>query len=724
LLVAVGNQSAVEELVALAAMLAQADQDRILVLNLAGNEQGQAAVGDRIDAAVQQLAEQGLTAREVFGSADSAARNVLDTAREANARLILLGVRPTKSRREGLGTLVENVVAAATCPVAIYRLGTAPSFSRLLAPTNAGEPSRLALEIGLQLAGTQDLPIEALYIRTNGESAWEARVRLAAALEGLEGRERVQRRIDADRDPVRGIFKHAADGDLLLAGYTRRSEVETWFYGDVSQALLSSATGPVLLVAGPQGAAPAQGRWQRLLQWIRPTLTPFEQDELAGQARSMARPSLDYVTMISIAAILASFGLLANSGAVIIGAMLVAPLMSPLIAFAIGMTVGRLSTVRWALLTVLQGFAIAFGLPWLIGVLLTSSTLITPEMAARGNPTIIDLGVALASGFVAAYATARKHIPAALAGVAIAAALVPPICSSALGLALGDTALFWGAGLLFVTNVVSIILAAWLTFFFLGMRPPVEQKSHRNRYISGSLVGAFVVLAISLYALAVDPASEQRIEAQIRETLRFDELVDMEVRRESPLAVIATIRRSSDRLNDNSEILLAEQQLEALLGRDVALNAVVQPIVSQRTVVLTILESGFAPHTLVDLRIDDQVDQPLLVVATVRGAAAAAIEERVLPTRRALTRTLREPVQLELNLQLSAAADTTAQVALLLLERLPTLDPADFSVFESGDERETLIVVIDSAALSELPVESLAQELQSALGRAVQVELR
>jgi uncharacterized hydrophobic protein (TIGR00271 family) len=725
LVLAISNQSSVEDLTALASLLAQAEQDRILLLNLGGNEEGQAALSERIDTAVAQLAAQGLQARAVLGSSAGAVRNVLDIARETNARLIILGARHSRSSQEGLGTLVENVVAAATCPVLIYRLGTPLKFTRVLVPARSGEPTRLAIKTGLHIAAAGELSIEAIYIRGSDETDWEARVRLEATLDGIEGRGRLGRIIDTHRDPVRGIFSHAGAEDLLLAGYTRRNEVERWFYGAVSQALLSGADGPVLLVAGPQGAPVADNRWQRLLQWIRPTLTPFEQDELVSQAGNMARPSLDYIVLISVAAILASFGLLANSGAVIIGAMLVAPLMAPLIAFAVGITIGRLGLVERALGTVLQGFLIAFGLPWLIGFLFTSSTLMTPEMAARGNPTIIDLGVAVASGFIAAYATARKHIPAALAGVAIAAALVPPICTSGLGLAMGNMALFWGAGILFVTNVVSIILAAWLTFFFLGMRPPVVEASRRRQYISSGLVATFIVLAVSLYALAVNPASEQRIEEQLRTTLRSDELINVEVRRNQPLEVIATIRRSSERLTDNSEILLAENRLEASLNRNVILSAVVQPLVSKRTVILDTLESGFAPATVVDMQLMEPAGEPLLVEATIRGNDPASIQNQAATTQRALARVLEEPVELVVSPQLPVAGDLLDQISAIMAAQFPADRSLDLQVYAGTSASDSLIVVIDRRALGDdVSLAAIEAALQEALGRDVQVEIR
>ena len=178
-----------------------------------------------------------------------------------------------------------------------------------------------------------------------------------------------------------------------------------------------------MIVAAPSGATPDRGTLRRAGSWLTPTLTEFEKEEIEHSSEEAASVTLDYMVLIAVAAVLATLGLLLNSNAVIIGAMLVAPLMSPLIAFATGMTIGKLLLFRRAAVTLVVGVLGALLISWLIGVL-SPTSIITSEMSSRGNPTLLDMGVALASGFIGAYATARKHIPSALAGVAIAAALM------------------------------------------------------------------------------------------------------------------------------------------------------------------------------------------------------------------------------------------------------------------------------------------------------------
>jgi uncharacterized membrane protein len=164
-------------------------------------------------------------------------------------------------------------------------------------------------------------------------------------------------------------------------------------------------------------------------------------------------------------------------------------------------------------------------------------------MLARGNPTLVDIGIAFASGLAGAYATARKDIPAALAGVAIAAALVPPLCTVGLALAMRRSDLALGAGLLFVTNIVSISLAGWAVFFWLGMRPEVTDESRRRRHISVLLVLLLALPAlVFLLRLSSQTSAAQWVTERLEEVLAPAELVDVEVSSAEPRQVTVTIQ--------------------------------------------------------------------------------------------------------------------------------------------------------------------------------------
>ncbi|WP_051358223.1 DUF389 domain-containing protein [Rubidibacter lacunae] len=179
--------------------------------------------------------------------------------------------------------------------------------------------------------------------------------------------------------------------------------------------------------------------------------------------------------MLAAAATIATLGLIADSTAVIIGAMIVAPLMNPILSMAYSITTGNWTLYRRSILTLLLGIGItillSFGLSRLMGVSVVGS-----EVLARTEPTLLDLGIAIAAGAAGGFALTRASIANSIAGVAIAVALVPPLCVVGIGLELGSSAvsplrlslgansLATGALLLFLANLAGIIFTACLVF--------------------------------------------------------------------------------------------------------------------------------------------------------------------------------------------------------------------------------------------------------------------
>ena len=161
-----------------------------------------------------------------------------------------------------------------------------------------------------------------------------------------------------------------------------------------------------------------------------------------------------------LATLIAGLGLIRNSASVVIGAMLIAPLMSPLAGVGLGLAQENILLIRKASKTVLRGFLTAYALSVLLGFLLhfglnafptspvesasgIAAILVPSEMESRGSPSFLDLIVALASGMAGAYALSRPKMVSALPGVAIAAALVPPIATSAMAFAILIGVLRW-----------------------------------------------------------------------------------------------------------------------------------------------------------------------------------------------------------------------------------------------------------------------------------------
>ena len=299
-----------------------------------------------------------------------------------------------------------------------------------------------------------------------------------------------------------------------------------------------------------------------------------------GARQKNSSSNLDYTVMIVLSAALATLGLLTNSAAVIIGAMLVAPLMSPLSSFSTGMATGILHLTRRASVTLFMGVTLALLISIVMGVLLPIDTP-TDEMLARGSPNLLDAAIALVSGWVAAYATARKGIPAALAGVAIAAALMPPICTIGLGIALRDISLAIGANLLFLANIAFIIAAQYITFLWMGMHPSEDRE---GATLNRSRAWWFVLFAITLIILLVFArlGSQAVDEAHIRERLQAEAfqgavVVEYQVITSVPLEVLLIVQ--SDHAITPEEVTAAQVLIDELYRQNVDLTVVERQVV-------------------------------------------------------------------------------------------------------------------------------------------------
>lgn len=197
-------------------------------------------------------------------------------------------------------------------------------------------------------------------------------------------------------------------------------------------------------------------------------------------------PVLGFYLMLTFAAAIATLGLLWNSAPTIIGAMIIAPLMSPIISLSYGIVVVDWRLITRSLVTLVTGIilvlVLVFATTQMLGLRIAGS-----EILGRSQPTLLDLGVAIAAGGAAAFAYTRRSIMNAIAGVAIAVALVPPLAVCGIGLAQGLYAsadagqslaevglysggegIVKGAFLLFVTNLTGIVVTAGIVFALQG----------------------------------------------------------------------------------------------------------------------------------------------------------------------------------------------------------------------------------------------------------------
>lgn len=235
-------------------------------------------------------------------------------------------------------------------------------------------------------------------------------------------------------------------------------------------------------------------------------------DDLRERAQRDAALSMDYLVLVVASCLIATLGLLENSAAVIIGAMIVAPLMGPIQSFAYAGLDGDTELLRNSIVAVAIGSLIAVGLSWVVASIV-SLPAYGSEVLARTRPNVLDLGIAIAAGGVAGYARVRPSIANTVAGTAIAVALMPPLCVA--GLLLGARS--WhealGSLLLFGTNFLGIALACMLVYLISGR---LERRSHYALIVTAVVA---VVLTFPLVASFLEIARESQIEAQIREEL-------------------------------------------------------------------------------------------------------------------------------------------------------------------------------------------------------------
>ncbi|CAA6827299.1 MAG: Unknown protein [uncultured Sulfurovum sp.] len=201
-----------------------------------------------------------------------------------------------------------------------------------------------------------------------------------------------------------------------------------------------------------------------------------------------------FMTLLILATMIATFGLYINSASVIIGAMLLAPLMQPIVGLSMGLLRQDIGLFMNGARAVFMGVLAVVFTAMLISWILPLEQL-TSEMNGRLSPTILDLFVAIVSGVAAAYAKSNEKIVGSLAGVAIAVALVPPLAVSGIGLGWGEWSMFSSALLLFITNLVGIVLAASLTFLMLGFSPVAVAK---KGIMYASVLVAIVTVPLSL----------------------------------------------------------------------------------------------------------------------------------------------------------------------------------------------------------------------------------
>lgn len=266
----------------------------------------------------------------------------------------------------------------------------------------------------------------------------------------------------------------------------------------------------------------------RFSKFGRRVAEPTQVQQLHADLLEESVVNTAYLVLIVGACAIATFGLLTNSTAVIIGAMIIAPLMLPIRGMAFGALAGNLVLFRRGLMAVAIGSGLAVGLSaglgWLTGISMFGS-----EVLSRSKPTLLDLAIAVAAGALSGYAKVQPKVATSLAGTAIAVALMPPLCVVGMGLAHTNWALSQGASLLYVTNLLGITLSCMLTFLVLGYTPWKDARRALSWAIA--LTGILLLpLSASFFRLVQQNRLETSLKTALLDrtiTFRRLELVDL-----------------------------------------------------------------------------------------------------------------------------------------------------------------------------------------------------
>ena len=276
------------------------------------------------------------------------------------------------------------------------------------------------------------------------------------------------------------------------------------------------------------GLAPAPPRARGVTLAPLPRRGPMPEVERARIAEEVYFDGPDtqerlvrFVVLLTIATVIATYGVLSNSVAAVIGGMIVAPLMGPIQALTAGLVAGATRRALLAALVLVSGMGLVLVLSMLIAATSRdlSATLVNEQVVGRTSPTLSDLAIALAAGAAAGFALVRRDVAGSLPGVAIAVSLVPPLCVSGASLAGGETRASLGAFLLFAINFAAIVVASGAVLLLAGFGAVEGRASNRLLTLSAAVGVALVAMTVPLATTGLDIIRQEALDTAVRAQL-------------------------------------------------------------------------------------------------------------------------------------------------------------------------------------------------------------
>lgn len=319
-------------------------------------------------------------------------------------------------------------------------------------------------------------------------------------------------------------------------------------------------------------------------EYIGPFSVDFKrQEKVYEEIRESAEGDFDFYVLLISAAIIITLGLIINSSSVVIGGMLLAPLVWPILALSLGIIKGRSKLLQESSYTLLKSTILIFVIAVFLGLIAPDYALKGSEFLSRTTPTIFELFIALAAGFVGAFAITYPKIGSALAGVAMAAALVPPVAVMGVSISHGNLGMAGGAFLLYMSNLIAIIFSSSALFALSRFKGPSTELGQEKRKSGIRWATIFLfVLTIPLLLItsrAIIEKKQQTIVSKIVSAQLSEAVVDnLSIDDKKEIIVVnITIQYSGDL--ENKEVAELKNMLSQAMKKTVVLRITVVPII-------------------------------------------------------------------------------------------------------------------------------------------------
>ncbi|MDF2379765.1 MAG: TIGR00341 family protein [Candidatus Gracilibacteria bacterium] len=314
-----------------------------------------------------------------------------------------------------------------------------------------------------------------------------------------------------------------------------------------------------------------------------------EKEKLTAHVSKESQSDQLYWVQVVLSTLIATFGLLQNSVAVIIGAMLIAPLLRPIQGVAFSLTTGKankfFSAGKLLIWTIIISISIAALFAWIIPLRVE-----TTEILARTSPNILDLFIAIASAIIAILALSYKKLSESIAGVAMAASLMPPLAVVGIEISLMNFSAAGGAFFLFMTNLFAILFVGIIIFLMYGFNPHTEDKQWQTIENFAVMLSLMVFISVPLYSSLVDISEKIIIETEARKVITTSLTENIPKARLESLFITDFDDKSVEMLGTikipEAENFFSEtresirQQLGQALGRNVNFSVEIIPIAS------------------------------------------------------------------------------------------------------------------------------------------------